>query len=150
MMKLILIALASVILFFPMYWLLHPILGANYGAITAALTMFLAFPAAIMFAIHKRNIAGNNGVTSEATIANTSSKFSSKHFWLAAVITFSVSVALHQWLVILLVVWALLAMGGIVPWWSKYKKAFSIQWGGFLGLTLGLALLVWGPWEFYS
>ena len=149
-MKLILIALASVILFFPMYWLLHPIMGANYGAAIAALIMFLVFPGAIMFAIHKRDIAGNNGVTSEAAIATTNSKLSSKYFLLAAVVTFLVSVALHQWLVILLAVWALLAMGGIVPWWSKYKKAFSIQWGGFLGLTLGLALLVWGPWEFYS
>ena len=149
-MKLILIPLASVILFFPMYWLLHPIFGANYGAVVSALSMFLVFPGAIMFAIHKRDIAVNNGVTSEATIANTSSKLSSKHFLLAAVITFLVSVALYQWLVILLAVWALLAMGGIAPWWSKYKKAFSIQWGGFLGLTLGLALLVWGPWEFYS
>lgn len=110
MMKLILIALASVTLFFPMYWLLHPILGANYGAVTAALTMFLVFPAAIMFAIHKRDIAADNGVTSEVAIASSSSKLSSKHFSLAALITFLVSIALHQWLVILAVVWALLAL----------------------------------------
>jgi len=73
-----------------------------------------------------------------------------KTFSLSVVAGFSVSIVFSQWLMVLAFIWILLAMGGFVPWWSKHRTAFTIQWGIFFGLTLGLALLIFGPWEFYS
>jgi hypothetical protein len=46
-MRLLTIGIISVILFFPLYFLLHPILGANWGAGVSAFLMYIGFP--IMF-----------------------------------------------------------------------------------------------------
>ena len=77
-------------------------------------------------------------------------KSNRKLFLVTAGITFVVSMALYQLLVILMALWALLMLGGVVPFWSKNKKAVAIQYGCFLGLTLSLAVLIFGPWEFYN
>ena len=42
------IAIASIVLFFPTYWLLHPILGADVGAGVAAASMYIGFPALML------------------------------------------------------------------------------------------------------
>lgn len=44
-MRLLLIALGSVALFFPTYWLFHAAVGPNWGAAIAAVAMYVAFPA---------------------------------------------------------------------------------------------------------
>ena len=43
-MRLLLIAIASVILFFPLYWALHPFFGPNWAAGLAAFMMYICFP----------------------------------------------------------------------------------------------------------
>ena len=43
-MKLLVIGIVSVILFFPLYWLLHPILGAEWGGWISAVLMYIGFP----------------------------------------------------------------------------------------------------------
>jgi hypothetical protein len=43
-MRLIVIGIISVFLFFPTYFLLHPLFGENVGAITAAVLMYIGFP----------------------------------------------------------------------------------------------------------
>ena len=43
-MRLILIAIVSVVLFFPLYWMLHPFFGPNWGAGIAAFMMYIGFP----------------------------------------------------------------------------------------------------------
>jgi len=68
------------------------------------------------------------------------------HCFLAGyIVAVPVSFALSQWLLVLVIVWGLLSAGGIVPWWSKYKRSFAAQWGIFFGLTTGLGIIVYGP-----
>jgi hypothetical protein len=43
-MRYIVVAVASIILFFPMYWLFHSVVGPNWGAGIAAVAMYIAFP----------------------------------------------------------------------------------------------------------
>ena len=47
-MKQVVVALISVIFFFPLYWVLHPILGPEWGAGVAAAMMFVGFPVLIL------------------------------------------------------------------------------------------------------
>lgn len=47
-MRLLSIALLSVMLFFPLYWALHPVLGPNWGAGLAAVMMYVGFPVALL------------------------------------------------------------------------------------------------------
>jgi len=54
-MRLLLIAIASVILFFPLYWALHPFFGAYWGAGIAAFMMYIAFPVLFLFKWGKRS-----------------------------------------------------------------------------------------------
>ena len=54
-MRLLLIAIASVILFFPLYWALHPFFGANWGAGIAAFMMYIGFPALFLSKWSKRS-----------------------------------------------------------------------------------------------
>ena len=44
-MRLLLIAIASIVLFFPLYWLLHPLFGPDWGSGIAVFTMYIVFPA---------------------------------------------------------------------------------------------------------
>jgi len=53
-MRLLLIAIASVILFFPLYWILHPVFGANWGAGIAAFMMYIGLPNLFLFKWYKR------------------------------------------------------------------------------------------------
>ena len=48
--------------------------------------------------------------------------------------------SLYNFVIIPIAIWVLLFAGGLVPWWSKYKKAFAYQWGIFFGITIGLAV----------
>ncbi len=43
-MRYIVIASTSIVLFFPMYWLFHAVVGPNWGAGIAAVSMYIAFP----------------------------------------------------------------------------------------------------------
>jgi len=43
-MRLLLIAIASLILFFPLFWALNPFFGQDWGAWIAAFLMFIVFP----------------------------------------------------------------------------------------------------------
>ncbi len=43
-MKYLLLIFASLVLFFPIYWLFEPVVGQNWGAGIAAVAMYLAFP----------------------------------------------------------------------------------------------------------
>jgi membrane protease YdiL (CAAX protease family) len=54
-MRLLLIAIASVILFFPLYWALHPFFGANWGAGIAAFMMYIGFPSLFLLKWGKRS-----------------------------------------------------------------------------------------------
>ena len=49
-------------------------------------------------------------------------KSNRKLFLVTAGITFAVSMALYQWLVILMGLWALLMLGGVVPFGLKTRK----------------------------
>lgn len=49
-MRLLLISIISVVLFFPTYWGLYPIFGRDWGAGIASFMMFLGFP---MLLLHK-------------------------------------------------------------------------------------------------
>tara|TARA_B100001063_G_C16339340_1_gene345999 strand:- start:119 stop:505 length:387 start_codon:yes stop_codon:yes gene_type:complete len=54
-MRLLLIAIASVVLFFPLYWALHPFFGPNWGAGIAAFMMYIGFPALFLLKWSKRS-----------------------------------------------------------------------------------------------
>lgn len=54
-MRLVLIAIASVTLFFPLYWALHPFLGPNWGAGIAAFMMYIGFPCLFLLKWGKRS-----------------------------------------------------------------------------------------------
>lgn len=54
-MRLLLIALASVVLFFPLYWALHPFFGPNWGAVIAAFMMYFGFPSLLLLKWGKRS-----------------------------------------------------------------------------------------------
>jgi hypothetical protein len=43
-MRFIVIAICSVVLFFPVYWLFHAVVGPAWGAGIAAVAMYIAFP----------------------------------------------------------------------------------------------------------
>jgi hypothetical protein len=47
-MRFIVIAVCSVVLFFPTYWLFESVVGANWGAGIAAVAMYIAFPVLAM------------------------------------------------------------------------------------------------------
>jgi len=47
-LRVLTICLGSVVLFFPAYWVLHPLLGADWGAAIAAALMYLGFPALML------------------------------------------------------------------------------------------------------
>ena len=73
-----------------------------------------------------------------------------KSFLFASVISFAISAAAYQWLLVLIVLWFTFVMGGVTFFRSINQTAFSIMWGVFLGLTFALALLLFGPWELYT
>jgi hypothetical protein len=54
-MRLLLIAILSVILFFPLFWALHPFFGPNWGAGIAAFMMYIGFPALFLLKWSKRS-----------------------------------------------------------------------------------------------
>ena len=54
-MRLLLIAIASVILFFPLYAILHPVFGPNWGAGIAAFMMYIGFPSLFLLKWGKRS-----------------------------------------------------------------------------------------------
>ena len=54
-MRLLLIAIASVVLFFPLYWILHPVFGANWGAGVAAFMMYIGLPGLFLLKWDKRS-----------------------------------------------------------------------------------------------
>lgn len=47
-MRLLITAILSVCLFFPAYWLLHALLGADCGGIIAAILMYIIFPITLL------------------------------------------------------------------------------------------------------
>ncbi|WP_231757945.1 hypothetical protein [Microbulbifer elongatus] len=55
MMRLLLIGIASVVLFFPLYWALHPFLGPNWAAGVSAFMMYIGFPALFLLKWRKRS-----------------------------------------------------------------------------------------------
>ncbi|KZZ59025.1 hypothetical protein A3762_06330 [Oleiphilus sp. HI0125] len=77
-------------------------------------------------------------------------KTTQKHFTIALALSAIASAAAYQWLVILMATWFLLLMGGVSLFRSANQKFYSVMWGIFIGLTLTLALLVFGPWELYT
>ena len=64
-----------------------------------------------------------------------------KCFGFGLVASSLITMALYELIIIPIALWFLLFAGGIVPWWSKYKKAFAYQWGTFFGITIGLIVL---------
>ena len=54
-MRLLLIAIASLILFFPLYWALHPFFGPNWGGGIAAFMMYIGFPSLFLLKWSKRS-----------------------------------------------------------------------------------------------
>ncbi|WP_444909970.1 hypothetical protein [Microbulbifer sp. TRSA005] len=54
-MRLLLIAILSVILFFPLYWALHPFFGPNWGAGISAFMMYIGFPTLFLLKWGKRS-----------------------------------------------------------------------------------------------
>jgi len=54
-MRLLLIAIASVILFFPLYWMLHPFFGPEWGAGIAAFMMYIGLPTLFILKWSKRS-----------------------------------------------------------------------------------------------
>ena len=54
-MRLLLIAIASVVLFFPLYWALHPFFGPNWGAGIAAFMMYIGVPSLLLLKWGKRS-----------------------------------------------------------------------------------------------
>jgi len=58
-MRLLIIAFASVILFFPTFAILEPVFGANWGAGIAAFMMYIGFPSMLLL---KWNKPGDNPV----------------------------------------------------------------------------------------
>ena len=54
-MRLLLIGIASVVLFFPLYWMLHPFFGPNWGAGIAAFMMYIGFPVLFVLKWSKRS-----------------------------------------------------------------------------------------------
>lgn len=73
-----------------------------------------------------------------------------KHFWGGAVLALVAALLLYEWLAALVVVWVLLAAGGIIPPSKRYRKVYSTQWGVCFGLTIGIAALIFGPWNLYA
>ena len=73
-----------------------------------------------------------------------------KRFWIGTFLAFVVALLLFEWLAALVIFWALLAMGGVIPAVRKYQRAYSLQWGVCFGLGLGIATLIFGPWNFYA
>ena len=55
------------------------------------------------------------------------------------------SVALRDWLLFVLIFWGIQATAGIVPFRKSSSRSIAIQWGLFIGVSLGLAIIVWGP-----
>jgi hypothetical protein len=51
--RLLTIGLFSVTLFFPLYWVLHPLLGANWGAGVAAIATYVGFPSVFLTVFRK-------------------------------------------------------------------------------------------------
>ncbi|QBG37531.1 hypothetical protein [Litorilituus sediminis] len=79
-------------------------------------------------------------------VANKSdSKPSKKETWqcffIGLVGAALITPAFYNLVIIPVGIWFLLFAGGLVPWWSKYKKAFAYQWGIFFGITIGLAAI---------
>lgn len=54
-MRLLLSAILSVILFFPLYWTLHPFFGPNWGAGISAFMMYIGFPILFLLKWGKRS-----------------------------------------------------------------------------------------------
>jgi len=67
-----------------------------------------------------------------------------KYFWVGYIIAFPTLLICYYFLVegYLMLLWLLLMMGGLVPWWSRYKRVFAVQWGLFFGLSSGFAVKV--------
>ncbi|ULQ46027.1 hypothetical protein JN531_013065 [Flagellatimonas centrodinii] len=54
-MRLLLIGISCVALFFPLYWALHPFAGPNWGAGIAAFMMYIGFPSLFLLKWHRRS-----------------------------------------------------------------------------------------------
>lgn len=60
-----------------------------------------------------------------------------------------IAAVFYKWLALLFAVWVFLLMGGVVSFWTKNHFAWGIQFGMLLGLSVTLAVLIWGPWSIY-
>lgn len=72
------------------------------------------------------------------------------HFSLALILSCAAAVLAHEWLIIIFVLWAALAMGGIARIGSQNQRLVSIQFGCLLGLSIALAIMFWGPMELFK
>jgi len=74
-----------------------------------------------------------------------------KGFLIAIPFTVLATVMLYKLLAVLLIIWAALTMGGIIPWWTKRMRfSFGFQWGVWFSLTICLSVIIWGPWGIYG
>jgi len=64
-----------------------------------------------------------------------------KCFFIGLVAASVITPVFYQLTIVPIALWFLLFAGGVIPWWSKFKKAFAYQWGIFFGITIGLAII---------
>ncbi|EAU55599.1 hypothetical protein [Mariprofundus ferrooxydans] len=64
-----------------------------------------------------------------------------KCFFIGLVSAAVITPAFYNLIIVPAALWLLLFAGGVIPWWSRYKKAFAYQWGIFFGITVGLAII---------
>ena len=62
-------------------------------------------------------------------------------FFIGLVAASIITPAFYKLTIVPIGIWVLLFVGGVIPWWSKYKKTFAYQWGIFFGITIGLAII---------
>lgn len=64
-----------------------------------------------------------------------------KCFFVGVAVAALVTPLFYNAVIIPIAIWVLLFAGGVVPWWSKYKKPFAYQWGMFFGISIGLGVI---------
>jgi len=72
------------------------------------------------------------------------------HFLITLVLSCIGAVIAHEWLVIILVLWAVLAMGGVIKMGPENQRLISMQFGCLVGLSIALIFIFWGPMELYK
>jgi len=72
---------------------------------------------------------------------NPTKKETWKCFFIGLVSATVITPAFYNLIIVPVALWIVLFAGGVIPWWSKYKKAFAYQWGVFFGITIGLAII---------